>query len=326
MSKEADMSDSVDVVCKRGRWHRKPVTLATFVREDDPVRADYWEPDDVGLGGHGWRAVRKGGLVDPYRDRNAPMSARLEALRESPPVAFGAVGAGTGCLRCDWLNHRAAGYDWPEPEGEGHGPDCARWSAVCRCGWPTWNVPVRLMVPLLERAADAGRDLQAEEVEAVAAGYPGTTWLDDRAPFGGEGAPDVRALKEYLNVVDRGEARSAQERLGYLAPGTRGLIPDGIALMVEAGEHRAYGRARVAVLIARRPWLDVRGEGNVLDLNDYWVAVDGVERAGGGYRFVADPADRVFEPQELVDMCEQLYGKGCRSVLLDAILRVMNAR
>lgn len=315
------MKDSVDVVCNRGRWHKKPATLATFVREDDPVRADYWGPDGEGRGEHGWRAVREDSSVDPYRDRNAPLGARRKALRKSPPVTFDvAAGAGKRCMRCDWLAHRAAGYDWPEPEDEGHGPDCARWSAVCRCGWPTWNVPVRLMAPLLHNAAKAGRVVQAEEVEAVAGGFPGTTWLDDRARCGGKGAPDDAALNKYLNMIDRGEARSAEERRSYLAPGTRGLIPDGIALMVEVEGYKPRP-ARVAALIARQPWLDMRGveKGKALALNNDWVAVDGVTQVEGGYRFVDEPTE-VFKSEWLVGECERLYKEGRRSALLDDVL------
>lgn len=56
--------EQVRVVCARGEWHKagRPRVLATFVRDDDPVTADYRDPGT----GRGWRALRDGG-TDPYQ-------------------------------------------------------------------------------------------------------------------------------------------------------------------------------------------------------------------------------------------------------------------
>ena len=69
---------AVRVVCARGDWHKngKPRVLATFVRDDNQVTADYWE------NGCGWRAERPSS-IDPYRDQEASLQKRAGAFRES---------------------------------------------------------------------------------------------------------------------------------------------------------------------------------------------------------------------------------------------------
>ena len=229
-------SEVVRVVCERGRWHEDPRTgrrgqwvLAEFVRAENWRAADYWRDAD----GTGWRALCDEPEVDPS-DREAPMLKRVKAYRDSAarPVTFDGIGQ---CPRCD----RSAKEKFTPPDRlapeDGHGPDCALWSAVCKCGWPTWHIPVRLMVPLLEKAAAGAGVVGVEEIEKVSAGYRGATWLDDRNGSPARRAPSDREIAAHLKA-------RAEGRWSELAPGTRGGIPDGIVIMLDPGPRQSAVR------------------------------------------------------------------------------------
>ena len=298
-------SEVVRVVCERGRWHegrRGQRVLAEFVRAENWRAADYWRDAD----GTGWRALRDEPEVDPS-DKKAPMLKRVKAYRDSMarPVTFDGVERYPQCPRCYWMAATAKSIppDWPVPEEpeDGHGPDCALWSAVCKCGWPTWHIPVRLMVPLLEKAAAGNGVVRVEEIEKVSAGYDSTTWLDDR-----NGSPDRRAPSDKeiaAHLKARAEGRGSEP-----APGTRGQIRDGIVVMFDPRPRRSA--VRVAT-IARLAGAAGR---------DRWKPVEGLAPDGNGYRFplVEKEMGRpfTFTRARLEDVCDSLYKDGRRAVHL----------
>lgn len=308
-------SEVVRVVCERGRWHEDPRTgrreqrvLAEFVRADDWRAADYWRDAD----GTGWRALRDEPEVNPS-DREAPMLKRVKAYRDSMarPVTLDGVERYPQCPRCYWMAATAKSIspDWPvpeEPEG-GHGPDCALWSAVCKCGWPTWHIPVRLMVPLLEKAAAGDGVVGVEEIEKVSAGYRGTTWLDDRNGSPARRAPSDREIAAHLRAQDEG-------RRSELAPGTRGQIPDGIVIMFDPDPRRSPTRRHAVRIATIERLAGAAGR-------DRWEPVEGLAPDGDGYRFPLAEEERgrpfTFTRARFEDVCDSLYKDGRRAVHLD---------
>lgn len=302
-------SEVVRVVCERGRWHEDPRTgrrrqrvLAEFVRADDWRTADYWRDAD----GTGWRALRDEPEVDPS-DREAPMLKRVKEHRDSAarPVTFDGGGR---CPRCNRMEmEKFTPPDRSAPE-DGHGPDCARWSAVCKCGWPTWHIPVRLMVPLLEKAAAGNGVVGVEEIEKVSAGYDSTTWLDDRAAGADRRAPSDREITAHLKA--RAEGRWSEP-----APGTRGQIRDGIVIMFDPGPRRSAVRVATIERLAGAAG------------RDRWKAVEGLAPDGDGYRFpLAEKGmDRpvTFTRARFEDVCDSLYKDGRRAVHLDDMLLML---
>lgn len=307
-------SEVVRVVCERGRWHENPRTgrreqrvLAEFVRADDWRAADYWRDAD----GTGWRALCDEPEVGPF-DREAPMLKRVKAYRDSAarPVTFDGVWR---CPRCYWMATKGLPPNWPvpeEPEG-GHGPDCALWSAVCKCGWPTWHIPVRLMVPLLEKAAAGDGVVGVEEIEKVSAGYRGTTWLDDRDGSPARRAPSDEEIAAHLRA-------RAEGRWSELAPGTRGGIPDGIVIMFDPDPRRSPTRRPAVRAATIKRLAGAAGR-------DRWKPVGGLTPDGDGYRFpLAEKktGQRVtFTRARFEDLCDSLYKDGRRAVHLDDMLR-----
>ena len=308
---------AVRVVCARGDWHEngKSRVLATFVRDDNQVTADYWE------NGCGWRAERPSS-IDPYRDQEASLQKRAGAFRESMPVTFDTQATYLDCEQCKYLTFDQLGVpgNWEDPK-VGHGPNCARWSAVCKCGWPTWNVPVRLMAPLLENAASEDRDVSAEEIEAVAEGFSGTTWTDDRLPHGGMEAPSDATVIDYLRAADT-HTLSATGGLDSLAPGTRGLVPDGIIVMLDRNSEHETSHRKPAIRVATIALNPQRNWGKSgIAFGNGWVVVEGVELDTGGYRFTA--AGQVGAPFTLAQLgaaCDALREEGVRSVALGDML------
>lgn len=310
------------VVCARGEWHKvgRPRVLATFVRDDDPVTADYRDPGT----GRGWRALRDGG-TDPYqRAAPIPMGERVRAYRDAPPVTFDVERSHLDCQRCAYLLSESlpllpGGLGDPRA---GHLEDCARWSAVCPCGWPTWNVPVRLMAPLLEEASGKGRDVGAEDVEAVSWGWPGTTWNDDRQPHGGQDAPDDKEIRAHLRAADRGTPP------GGLAPGTRGLVPVGVVAVMERQQDYHPTAAVRAVTVAYDPD-DVYRPGDGVRLPGGWKAVEGVGRGEDGRLHLKADHRVQFRAGQLVEVCEDLRSRGVRTVhlgdLAPAVLQASGA-
>lgn len=304
-------SEVVRVVCERGRWHenlrtgrRRQRVLAEFVRADDWRTADYWRDAD----GTGWRALCDEPEVDPS-DREAPMLKRVKEHRDSAarPVTFDGGGR---CPRCNRMEmEKFTPPDRSAPE-DGHGPDCARWSAVCKCGWPTWHIPVRLMVPLLEKAAAGNGVVGVEEIEKVSAGYDSTTWLDDRAAGADRRAPSDREITAHLKA--RAEGRWSEP-----APGTRGQIRDGIVIMFDPGPRRSAVRVATIERLAGAAG------------RDRWKAVEGLAPDGDGYRFpLAEKGmDRpvTFTRARFEDVCDSLYKDGRRAVHLDdMVLRLLS--
>lgn len=304
-------SEVVRVVCERGRWHENPQTgrrrqrvLAEFVRADDWRTADYWRDAD----GTGWRALRDEPEVDPS-DREAPMLKRVKEHRDSVgrPVTFDGGGR---CPRCNRMEmEKFTPPDRSAPE-DGHGPDCARWSAVCKCGWPTWHIPVRLMVPLLEKAAAGNGVVGVEEIEKVSAGYDSTTWLDDRAAGADRRAPSDREITAHLKA-------RAEGRWSELAPGTRGGIPDGIVIMFDPRPRRSAVRVATIERLAGAAG------------RDRWEPVEGLAPDGDGYRFPLAEEEMgrpvTFTRARFEDVCDSLYKDGRRAVHLgDMVLRLLS--
>lgn len=304
-------SEVVRVVCERGRWHEDPRTgrrgqrvLAEFVRAENWRAADYWRDAD----GTGWRALCDEPEVNPS-DREAPMLKRVKAYRDSAarPVTFDGIGQ---CPRCD----RSAKEKFTPPDRlapeDGHGPDCALWSAVCKCGWPTWHIPVRLMVPLLEKAAAGAGVVGVEEIEKVSAGYRGATWLDDRNGSPARRAPSDREIAAHLKA-------RAEGRWSELAPGTRGGIPDGIVIMLDPGPSQSAVRVATIERLAGAAG------------RDRWEPVEGLAPDGDGYRFPHAEEERgrpfTFTRARFEDVCDSLYKDGRRAVHLgDMLLMLMS--
>lgn len=306
-------SEVVRVVCERGRWHEDPRTgrrgqwvLAEFVRAENWRTADYWRDAD----GTGWRSLRDEPEVDPF-DREAPMLKRVKAYRDSAarPVTFDGVWR---CPRCRWMAAKGLPPNWPVPEEpeDGHGPDCALWSAVCKCGWPTWHIPVRLMVPLLEKAAAGDGVVGVEEIEKVSAGSRGTTWLDDRAADADRRAPSDREIAAHLKAQDEG-------RRSELAPGTRGRIPDGIVIMRDTDPSQSAMRVATIKRLAGAAG------------HDRWEPVEGLAPDGDGYRFPRAEEEMgrpfTFTRARFEDVCDSLYKDGRRAIHLgDMLLMLMS--